>query len=156
MWPPDDVLDAIGALPRPSMPGVRWTTRAQWHVTLRFLGDASVDATRRALDEVSASRAGVLLGPTVQRLGRGVLCVPVEGLSDLAADVQHTTAALGKPPEHRPFRGHVTLARLTGAAPTVEAGISSGWTVATFALVRSLLGSGRARYETIAEWELAP
>ncbi len=155
MWPPGDVLDAIAALPRPSMPGVRWTTRDQWHVTLRFLGDAAVDDTKAVLDEVSASPAGVLLGPTVQRLGRGVLCVPVEGLADLAGAVQQATAALGKPPEHRRFRGHVTLARLTGSAPEIEAGISCRWTVATFALVRSLLGSGPARYETLAEWDLA-
>ena len=155
MWPPDDVLDAIAGVPRPSMSGVRWTTRDQWHVTLRFLGDAGVDDTRAALDDVSASRTEALLGPTVKRLGSGVLCLPVGGLAELAAAVQQTTAAIGKPPEHRRFRGHVTLARLTGPPPKIDAEISCSWPVATFALVRSHLGSGPARYETIAEWELA-
>jgi RNA 2',3'-cyclic 3'-phosphodiesterase len=154
VWPPDDVLDAIAGLPRPSMSGVRWSTRDQWHVTLRFLGDAAVDDTMAALDEVSGCATEALLGPMVQRLGRGVLCLPVDGLAALAAAVQQVTAGLGKPLEHRRFRGHVTLARLTGAAPTIDAGISCRWTVATFALVRSRLGSGPARYETIAEWEL--
>jgi 2'-5' RNA ligase len=37
--PPDDILDAVAALPRPTHPGVRWTARDQWHVTLRFLGE---------------------------------------------------------------------------------------------------------------------
>ena len=37
--PPDDVLEAVAALPRPVEPGVRWTRPDTWHVTLRFLGD---------------------------------------------------------------------------------------------------------------------
>ena len=44
VWPPDDVIDVLADLPRPEVAGVRWTTRGQWHVTLRFLGHvATVD-----------------------------------------------------------------------------------------------------------------
>ena len=46
---PAEVLDQIGASPRVYLPGVRWTTRDQWHVTLRFLGSADVDAVTAAL-----------------------------------------------------------------------------------------------------------
>ena len=51
VWPPPEVLDVLAALPRTERPGVRWTTRDQWHVTLRFLGMAdpaeAVEAVRR-------------------------------------------------------------------------------------------------------------
>lgn len=157
VWPPDDVLDAIAALPRPTTPRVRWTSRDQWHVTLRFMGDADVEAVVRALASVKAGRCDAVLGPNVKRLGRGVLCVPVVGLEDLAEAVVAATADLGRPPDHRSFRGHVTLARMDGRArPRIDSVISHRWPVATFALVRSHLGGGPARYETVAMWPLRP
>ena len=52
VWPPDEVLDAIAALPRADEPGVRWTRRDQWHVTLRFLGSAEIEAAVAALHTV--------------------------------------------------------------------------------------------------------
>jgi 2'-5' RNA ligase len=156
VWPPDDVLDAIESLPRPSLDGVRWTTRDQWHVTLRFLGDADIRALREALDGVGAPVIDAHLGPAVRRLGRGVLCVPVTGLERLAAAVIDATRAIGHPPDHRTFRGHVTLARVSGRMPRVREAIDCQWTVATFALVRSHLGGGPARYQTVATWPLQP
>ncbi|NIR41602.1 MAG: RNA 2',3'-cyclic phosphodiesterase, partial [Actinobacteria bacterium] len=46
VWPPPSVVDLLARLPRREEPGVRWTTEAQWHVTLRFLGRADpADAT---------------------------------------------------------------------------------------------------------------
>ena len=35
---------AIERLPRPEAPGVRWLSTDQWHVALRFLGEADPDA----------------------------------------------------------------------------------------------------------------
>ncbi|MDQ2827353.1 MAG: RNA 2',3'-cyclic phosphodiesterase, partial [Actinomycetota bacterium] len=32
------MLDRLSALDRPVVSGLRWATREQWHVTLRFLG----------------------------------------------------------------------------------------------------------------------
>ncbi len=155
MWPPDDVLDMLEGLPRPTLPGVRWTSRAQWHVTLRFLGDAEVDAVSAALGGVRAAATEVELAPRTQRLGRGVLCVHVRGLEDVAAAVVAATAGLGRSPDHRSFRGHVTLARVEGRAqPPLTPLQARTWTVATFALVRSHLGGGPARYETVATWPL--
>ena len=39
--PPAAVLDQIAELTRPEIEGLRWTTRDQWHATLRFLGRVS-------------------------------------------------------------------------------------------------------------------
>jgi RNA 2',3'-cyclic 3'-phosphodiesterase len=157
VWPPDEVLDALEALPRPALPGVRWTNRAQWHVTVRFLGDADAGEVITALDRVAAAPTEALLASRTQRLGRGVLCVYASGLEDLARAVANETAALGQPPDHRPFRGHITLARLDGRLkPPLSELPERRWPVATFALVRSHLGGGPARYETVATWPLRP
>jgi len=181
--PPGDVLDRLAALRRPPRPGVRWTRREQWHVTLRFLGEvdeSAVPALVAALDAAplaggspaAAPAAGgspaggppaggppaggspaggapaggalaggapaggplaagpvgsaqaapggdhgpvppvAVLGPRVTALGRRVVQVPVAGLDDLAAAVEAATATVGRPPEPRSFRGHVTLARV--------------------------------------------
>ena len=157
MWPPDDVLDMLEGLPRPTLPGVRWTGRGQWHVTLRFLGDAEVDVVSAALAGVRVTATEAELAPRTQRLGRGVLSVPVRGLEDVAAEVVAATDGLGRPPDHRTFRGHITLARVEGRAkPPLTDLPKRTWTVATFALVRSHLGGGPARYETVATWPLEP
>jgi 2'-5' RNA ligase len=148
------VVDVIEALPRPELDGVRWTGRAQWHVTLRFLGDIEEAVVRAALDGVDAAAVEARLGPGLRRLGRGVLCVPVAGLDPLAAAVIDATRAIGRPPDHRTFRGHLTLARANGRMPRVAEAIDRRWTVATFDLVRSHLGGGPARYETLATWPL--
>lgn len=121
--PPPDVLDALqrwldgvraapAAAPAPTAEGLRWTTRRQWHVTLRFLGDASLRAATEAVTAIAAAPARAELGPGLRRLGRGVLCLPAHGLDDLAEAVAVATARVGRPPERRPFRGHLTLARV--------------------------------------------
>jgi 2'-5' RNA ligase len=150
------VLEEIEALPRPELVGVRWTGRAQWHVTLRFLGDVDEADVGRALDTVGAPVVEARLGPRMQRLGRGVLCIPVSGLDALAAAVIDATISIGRPPDHPEFRGHLTLARVNGRFPRVSVEIHRQWTVATFALVRSQVGGGPARYETVATWALQP
>ena len=55
VWPPDEVLDLIAALPRPEVEGLRWTTRDQWHVTLRFFGSVELAPAAVALRGVAAS-----------------------------------------------------------------------------------------------------
>ena len=111
VWLPDDVLDLIAALPRPEVDGLRWTTRDQWHVTMRFFGAVELDEAVEALRRLSAPPTTAELGPEVGRFGRRILHVPVDGLERVAAAVVDTTAAVGRPPEDRPFAGHITLAR---------------------------------------------
>ena len=41
VWPPPDVIEALGGLSRPPLDILRWSSRDQWHVTLRFFGELS-------------------------------------------------------------------------------------------------------------------
>jgi 2'-5' RNA ligase len=157
--PPADVLRALHRLPRPDQPGVRWVPPDQWHVTLRFVGDADVGALDRALaDRFGAPVAAptCVLGPKVSRLGRSVVCVPAAGLDELAAAVREATASLGEPPDPRPFAGHLTLARLRNRAACGLAGaaFSARFAVAEVELVSSRLGAQGARHEVVARYRL--
>jgi RNA 2',3'-cyclic 3'-phosphodiesterase len=161
--PPEDVVEMLRGIDRPDVPGVRWTTEQQWHVTLRFLGE--VDAPEpveealhfvpKALDAAGVREVRATLGPRVAWFpGRQVLQVPVSGLEPLARAVMDATARWGRPPEDRPFSGHLTLARARGRArgPASVAGASLGaaWRVVDVALVSSLLGARGPRYETLS------
>jgi 2'-5' RNA ligase len=150
--PPSAVLDDVAALRRPERPGVRWTTRDQWHVTLRFLGEVPDPApVAEALDAAPLARATAVLGPEATPLGRRVVCVPVAGLDDLAAGVVAATAGFGRPPEPRPFHGHLTLARVTRGPLRDLLGepISARFAVRAVRLVRSRLGPQGARYDDV-------
>ena len=153
VWPPEDVLDALQALPRPERSGVRWTRRDQWHVTLRFLGQVQDAAgAARALSTVEADATEAVLGPEVTRLGRGVVCVDVHGLDAVAAAVIEATAGVGRPPEKRPFAGHLTLARVRsgGTKGLLGAPVSGRWPVDEVHLVESRLHPHGARYASVA------
>jgi len=160
--PPEEVVDLLEALPRPAMAQLRWTLPAQWHVTLRFLGevdDAEVPALAGALDSLAGwfgepgEPVEAHLGPAVAWFtGRRVLQMPVGGLDALAAEVAEATAPWGDPPDH-PFRGHVTLARVRGpkpGPPSMAGGpLHASWEVTEVVLYSSRLGEGGARYEAV-------
>jgi 2'-5' RNA ligase len=156
--PPEGVLDAVAALARPERPGVRWTTRDQWHVTLRFLGELDdPDPLAAALAAAPLPAAEAAAGPRVAALGSGVVCLPVAGLEALAAAVGEASAGWGRPPEDRPFRGHLTLARVDRrqvrgrTRPRTLAGeaLTARFPVTDVRLVRSHLGRSGPRYEDI-------
>jgi RNA 2',3'-cyclic 3'-phosphodiesterase len=159
--PPDEVLDAVAALPRPETEGLRWTSRDQWHVTLRFLGqvDGVADVTA-ALAGAALGRCEARLGPEIARFGRRVLQIPATGLDDLAAAVVAATGDIGRPPEDRPFAAHLTLARararrgvdlraLTGA------GFDAAWWAEEVCLVESRLHPHGARYDVVERFRLS-
>jgi 2'-5' RNA ligase len=159
--PPPEVLDALAALPRPERKGVRYTTGGQWHVTLRFLGTAPIATAVQALGCVTAPPVLAHAGPVTARLGRYVVCLPVDGLLDLARAVVDATAAIGRPPDTRPFRGHVTVARLARAAPRrledlVGHPLDARFPVSEIHLMRSVLGPGGSVYDSLAVQRLSP
>lgn len=154
VWPPAAVVDRLRTLPRPEQPGVRWVAPERWHVTLRFLGaadPADVDAclAGRELPPAEAS-----LGPAVSRLGRSVVVVPVGGLDRLADAVCTATATIGRPPDPRPFAGHLTLARLKHRAACGVAGtpVRASFRVKEVALVESATSGPDLRYRTIGRY----
>lgn len=160
VWPPDDVLDRIAALDRPSVAGLRWTTKDQWHVTLRFLGQVpEVAPVVEALAGLDLPAPDAVLGPAVDRFGRRVLHIPVAGLDAIAAGVVEATAAVGRPPEDRPFHGHITLGRVAERArvdlrPLTGTVVDGGWRVDAICLVESLLSPKGARYQVVERFPL--
>ena len=154
VWLPDDVLDLVAALPRPEVEGLRWTTRGQWHVTLRFFGSVELDEAVDAVRRLSAPATTAELGPEVARFGRRILHVPVGGLERVAEGVVRATRKVGRPPEDRPFAGHVTLARTRdrrGAdlRPLAGLPVAASWPVREVCLVESRLHPHGARYEVV-------
>src|SRR5262249_5716348 len=150
VWLPGHALDELERLPRLPLAGARWTTRPQWHVTLRFFGSADPAVAQVALDGLVAEPCVAVLGPRPHRLGRAGVVVPGAGLDALAAAVVQATAHVGEPPEDRPFRGHVTLARSRlGKAPRLDAEVSASWPVGEVALVVSHPHPAGSRYETV-------
>jgi 2'-5' RNA ligase len=84
-----------------------------------------------------------------------VVHVPVAGVDSLAATVVAQTAALGKPPEDRPFRGHLTLARARDRRgvelrPVSGEPVEGAWWVEEIHVIESHLHPDGARYETLA------
>ena len=165
VWPSEEVLERVAALPRPDVRGLRWTTPDQWHVTLRFFGEADVDevvAVFGRIDVESTGETVAEVGPTTGRFGQRVLHVPVDGLEHLARATVRATNKVGKPPEDRPFSGHLTLARSRGTGvdlrPFAGQPLAGRWPVEELTLVRSQLGAGEgraARYEVVERLALS-
>jgi 2'-5' RNA ligase len=156
-WPPAEVVEALRQLARPGHPRLRWTTAEQWHVTLRFFGSTETQPVEAALATIDVPAVTARLGPALTRLGRGVLVAPVEGLDELAAVVVDATAELGRPPGHRRFSGHLTMARSKGRVPTELAGVpvEAEWAVDEVTLVASHLHPHGARYEILHRFHAA-
>jgi len=163
VWPAPDVVEALGALPRPAMAGLRWSPREQWHVTLRFFGDIDAQAVTDAsavLARIADGAGEAPLadgGPGTRFLGPGLLIWPVDGLAHLANEVERLTAAIGKPPPSRSFYGHVTLARGRQGldlrrATHLLTPLASSWTAASLTLVESELHPDGARYRLLDEF----
>lgn len=160
VWPTADVVDRLTGLSRPEVAGVRWTTREQWHVTLRFMGqvaDADVDAATDAFGRIDVGDAGAVsaeMGPASACFGRGILQVPVRGLDELARVTVEATADIGQAPDDRPFHGHVTLARARGRRGDVRRlrgiPLSASWEVAELTLVASTPHRDGSRYEVVS------
>jgi 2'-5' RNA ligase len=156
--PPEPVIDLIAGFPRPEETGVRYTTADQWHITLRFLGNAVIDDARAALERVHTNAVTARFGLRVSRLGRAVVVLPVSGLDPVAAAVVEATADVGQAPQTQPFRGHLTLARLKHRSTCSLIGetIRASFRAREIHLVRSQLGRVGARYDVIATQELDP
>jgi len=163
VWPPDEVVESIAGLPRPrpadAGASVRWEPAERWHVTLRFFGrvdEADVGSLAEALLDAPLRPARAVVGPAVEALGRHLLCLPVAGLAELAADVAAATAGVAAPDDDRPFRGHFTLARVRDgrarrlARLLADARVDAAFPVTGVSLLRSDPGPEGPRYEDVA------
>lgn len=102
---------------------VRWTAPAQFHITLRFLGELSAAEVAAVRD---VFRPPFETGGFAVRLS-GPGCFPSAGpprvlwmgigegreaLAAVAAEIDGRLASAGRVPETRPFNGHLTLGRM--------------------------------------------
>jgi 2'-5' RNA ligase len=168
-------------IPRPVAEGLaRWTPRADalrpvavasLHLTLAFLGERSEEEAAA----VGALLAGVARPVRALTLGEAlwlprrrpqVLAVRVDDGDGALTAMQGALAealagAIGFDAGDRPYLPHVTVARVRGrverslrdAAAAPPAG-SGAFQAEAVALVRSHLGRGPARYETLERVEL--
>ena len=170
----DAIQSAIESFPVRNPPW-RWAKRANWHLTLKFLGEtpeSDVPAIESALAEAAGRHVafdislGALGGfPNLKR--PRVLFYRVEKgdehLAALAADVDTLLAArVGTEKENRPFRAHATVARikevidsgLEGSLKGAPAVSGASQPVGELSLVRSQLTPQGARYECLKQFAL--
>ena len=169
---PEVTKDAISDLSG-GIPGLKWIPRANYHLTLRFIGEAP-PLRAEAADE---ALAGIRARPFELRLGAPGLFEKNgqvhslhmtadrdAGLEHLRSKVEAALQRAGFPPERRRFTPHVTLARCGPGAP-VDKLISflqahallrlPPVRVESFTLFSSLLGKNASHYTAEVDYPLA-
>lgn len=118
---PDETKRALTAL-RADLGKARWVPPEQLHLTLRFLGE--LDEARAATlasvaicePRFSARARGVgTFGPARRPRVLWTAIEPADGARAIASALDACAETIGVPPEARPFRPHVTLARFKEA-----------------------------------------
>jgi RNA 2',3'-cyclic 3'-phosphodiesterase len=177
--PPPEVQRRItaiqGDLKRVVRGDIAWVRPEGIHLTLKFFGyvaPADVERISRAIGEslrgasaltLTVRGIGVFPGPRRPRVIWLGTEGDVEPLCALQAKLEEGLTAIGFPAEQRPFRAHLTLARirspqgLTGLEKAVAEGeqLAAGtFRAAVLALFRSELHPTGARYTRLAEFPL--
>ncbi len=152
------------------LPG-RAVQPANWHLTLRFLGDTDADAHRRLMEELRAAELGPAFALGFGRLGAfprprraTVLWIGVEEgareVRALAAEIEQAARRAGFAAEVKAFSPHLTLSRIQppqDVAALVERvpPFRTRMPVDAAVLFRSHLGGGPPRYEVLERFPLA-
>ncbi len=159
---------------RGGLPGARWQSAAQMHLTLRFIGEVDGGAFAEIGDALAQVRAeaftlaleGVGRFPPrgrVRILWAGV--APNPALMRLRERTEAAITGLGFEPEGRNYAPHVTLARFASKVPAQRLqdfiayhGLyaSGPFPVCSFELYSSHLGAGGAHYAVEARYPLTP
>ena len=163
VYPDQDARTAIAEVVPDDVEEIRSTEMAEWHVTVRFLGEldeertaAAASAARRAAS--SLAPLSVLLGPaTALGSGSHVLFVPASGTESLAEAVdRELLEEFG--PRDRPYRGHLTFARARGqrrlAVCRAGAPVHASFRAEELVLVGSTLEPQRAVHRVLERFPL--
>lgn len=171
------IVDAVRAQPLPDgMRDVRWVRLDGLHLTLRFLGptpDDRLAATTAAMVDVAGrvepigarlADTGVFpVGGRPRTLWVG-LAQGAAALAVVARELDDALQGAGWPPDARPFRAHLTLARSDGLAsgPVVAERLAAAmgdrsvpFVIDRLTLFESVTGGGPARYVPVTEAPLA-
>lgn len=127
---PSSVVEAIDrdvAPLRAAAPALRWIPPGRWHLTVRFIGEQPLERVatiREAIDAATARHAdaplairGIGAFPNFRRarvVWIGVASDP--RLEMLHHDIESACVASGMEHEGRPFRPHLTIARVPPGA----------------------------------------
>ncbi|MBU8920370.1 MAG: RNA 2',3'-cyclic phosphodiesterase [Bacteroidales bacterium] len=154
----------------------RWVSADNFHITLKFLGETDpvlikplVAAGHSVAEMFSSfgtvySRFGAFPGLNRPRVLFYGMDAGAGEMASLASAVDRAVEYLGFEREKRPFKPHLTIARVkTGLDPRVRgllqdfADLPEGTSgvVDSFLLIRSILGRGGAEYEEIARFDLS-
>jgi 2'-5' RNA ligase len=166
---PEDVADSLLALEQ-GVPGARWSTHEQLHLTLRFIGEvdgrdaSAIDETLAAISAppfaLQLKGVGTFGGKNPRALWAGVAAN--DALMHLQRKIESAIQRLGFPAEERKYTPHVTLARLR-AAPASRVMdyltdhnlyASDAFDVRAFALFSSRLTSNGSIYVAEREYML--
>jgi 2'-5' RNA ligase len=165
-------VEAAAALERslgPEASAYRFTDPATLHLTVRFLGavpeaalapvGAAVRAAAAAARPFTLHLAGAGAFPTPRRPRAVTLLLggEVAALQALTDGLERGLMAAGLPPERRPLRPHVTVARARDrrGGPDLSAALAAlgapplRWEVTALTLFESHLERGGARHEAI-------
>ena len=153
------------------VPGAKWTTAENLHLTLRFIGNVDGRLFTDIMDALAAVRAPAFdlqlagLGKfgergRVERLWVGA--DRSEPLTRLQGKIETAMQRLGLEPEHRKFLPHLTVGRLKGAPSArvaewlaAHAGFAlPAFRVDRFILLSSYLAREGAIYRAEAEYAL--
>lgn len=152
------------------VPGARWQTEDQLHLTLRFIGEVD----RRRAEDLTAALLSATFPPFEIALqgaghfGQGTRAgalwfgvTPHDRLAALHRKIDQACRRAGLPPEGRAYLPHITVARLprvAGAADSflemASAIASEPFAVDSFCLYESTLGSAGATYEIAERYRL--
>jgi RNA 2',3'-cyclic 3'-phosphodiesterase len=147
------------------VPGARWQSDDQLHITLRFIGEVD----RPVAEDVALALAGIHAPPLeiaiagvgqfdrrgrIHTLWAGL--APREGLAALHRKVDQALVRCGLEREHRAYLPHITLARMNAPAGATAAFLAQHAALASppfqldqFCLFESHLGHEAARYEAV-------
>ena len=120
---PEDIRDELSALEMP-LSGANWVDVDNLHLTLRFFGDIS-DAQARDVTDLLETMGANAFSLTISGLGTFgtdphtlfANIEPTPALEALARGCDRAASGAGLPPQKRPFRPHITLARMQYADP---------------------------------------
>ena len=168
---PPEARQRLALLAGAGIPGARWVPPANYHLTLRFIGevpahqaeevDLSLSALRGRGFTLELSGLGTFAkGGRDTALWAGVTRNPA--LDHLAAKIETAMQRTGLAPERRRFAPHVTLARLDNAVPDKLAAFvqahnlfrAAPFAVEHFTLFSSRLGKEASVYTAEVEYPL--
>jgi len=139
---------------RGGLPRARWVDPANYHLTLRFIGDVDMVVAEEAAGALARVQrrpfelriAGVETLGTRRPTAIVAKLAPAPPLLELQAEHERLLQRIGLPPEGRKYTPHVTIARLDHASTREIAdylGLRGGFASPPFTVERFVLFSSR-------------